>query len=142
MAVDAEQQLQRCLASDQEAAREWRLTRKLRRDPRITRIGRFLRKTSLDELPQLLNILRGEMSVVGPRPVTRAEIARYGLDRVYYFSARPGLTGLWQVSGRSDVLYTQRVLLDRRYVREWSFLRDLAIIGLTIPALVSAHGAY
>ncbi|MEJ0022954.1 MAG: sugar transferase [Alphaproteobacteria bacterium] len=142
MAVDASNRLRAHLAANPVAAREWRERRKLADDPRVTRVGRFLRKTSLDELPQLVNVLLGQMSLVGPRPVTRGEIGQYGLDRVYYLSARPGVTGLWQVSGRSDLSYGVRVLFDRRYVREWSFVGDLKILAETLPAVMSARGAY
>lgn len=141
MSLDADARLAAHLASSPAAAREWRLNRKLRNDPRITVIGKVLRKTSLDELPQLFNIFRGEMSLIGPRPVVTAELEQYGLARVHYLRTRPGLTGLWQVSGRSYTSYRQRVELDRSYVNKWSFLRDLAILLRTIPALVFRSGA-
>jgi exopolysaccharide production protein ExoY len=124
MRRDAEQVLRLVLDADPVLAREWRDTRKLRHDPRITRIGRVLREYSLDELPQLINVIRGEMSLVGPRPVVSSELARYGQRAAHYLSARPGITGLWQVSGRSDTSYERRVDLDTRYVREWSFAND------------------
>ena len=107
MVLDADGVLRRVIAEDPAAAAEWAETQKLRDDPRITRIGRFLRRSSLDELPQLFNVLRGEMSLVGPRPIVQAEVARYGDDIEYYYAAKPGLTGLWQVSGRSDMSYAQ-----------------------------------
>ncbi|MEM9757528.1 MAG: sugar transferase, partial [Pseudomonadota bacterium] len=122
-------------------AREWEATRKLRVDPRITRLGRILREYSVDELPQLINVLRGEMSIVGPRPVVAAELDRYGAEVDHYLAARPGITGLWQVSGRSDTTYRERVELDCQYVSDWSFSGDIAIILRTVPAILSARGA-
>jgi lipopolysaccharide/colanic/teichoic acid biosynthesis glycosyltransferase len=112
-------------------------------DQRVTRVGRFLRKTSLDELPQILNILRGEMTLVGPRPVTAAELAEhYGPAIRYYTAARPGLTGLWQVSGRSEVDYARRVALDTLYVKRWSMLLDLSIALRTPVAVLASRGSY
>ena len=141
MVANSDRVLEQLLASDPSAAAEWNATQKLRRDPRVTGVGRFLRKTSLDELPQLINVLRGEMSLVGPRPIVRAEIVRYGSEIRYYYQARPGLTGLWQVSGRSDTSYAQRVELDVRYVANWTFWRDVAIVLKTIPAVILRKGA-
>lgn len=141
MVVDAKAQLEALLARDPEARKEWEETQKLKNDPRITRLGAFLRKTSLDELPQLFNIIKGEMSVVGPRPIVRSEIARYGADFSFYSGVRPGLTGLWQVSGRSNTSYRERVELDVRYVREWSFFSDVWIIAKTVPAILASKGA-
>ena len=135
MAVDAEGTLRRMLAADPAAAVEWAETQKLRDDPRITRIGRFLRASSLDEL-------RGEMSLVGPRPIVRAEVARYGREIEHYYAAKPGLTGLWQVSGRSDMSYARRVQLDVWYVRNWSLWHDIAILFKTIPAVFLQRGAH
>ena len=142
MCVDADKVLRRLLASDPRAAEEWAASQKLTNDPRITRVGRFLRRSSLDELPQLFNVLRGEMSLVGPRPIVRDEIARYGRDIEYYYAARPGLTGLWQVSGRSDTSHTQRVRLDVWYVRNWTLWHDLAILFRTIPVVFLQRGAH
>ncbi|MGP1358480.1 sugar transferase [Roseicyclus sp.] len=142
MCVDAEEVLRAHLAADPEAAREWDETRKLRRDPRVTPAGRVLREYSLDELPQLLNVLRGEMSLVGPRPVVARELSRYGSRAVHYLSARPGITGLWQVSGRSDTTYEARVSLDARYVTDWSLAGDLAILARTVPVVLGARGSY
>ena len=129
------------LAANPAAAIEWSCSHKLRDDPRITAIGRVLRVTSLDELPQLFNVLRLEMSLVGPRPIVEAEVARYGEDIAYYFQARPGLTGLWQVSGRTGTPYAQRVRLDTWYVKNWTIWHDLAIIARTIPAVLRRRGA-
>jgi exopolysaccharide production protein ExoY len=142
MVPDADAVLGRHLAADRKAAAEWQASRKLKDDPRITSLGLVLRKTSLDELPQLFNILAGEMSLVGPRPVVSAELPKYGNSIERYFSARPGLTGLWQISGRTDVDYGKRVALDRRYVEEWSFGRDLLIIVKTFVVVLSSRGCY
>lgn len=143
MVPNAGEVLEKLLKEDPEAARLWAATRKLPRDPRITRIGRFLRATSLDELPQLLNVLRGEMSLVGPRPVVQEELTEhYGVAAVSYLAVRPGITGLWQVSGRSDTSYAERVALDCRYVREFSFWGDLRILLRTVPAVLAGRGAY
>jgi len=141
MAVDAAALLDKVLASDETARVQWETARKLTNDPRVTRVGRFLRATSLDELPQLFNVLRLEMSLVGPRPIMPDEIVRYGDDIGYYYEAKPGLTGLWQVSGRSDTTYTQRVHLDSWYVRNWTLWHDIAILAKTIPAVLLARGA-
>ncbi len=130
------------LASSEAARVEWETHRKLKSDPRVTPLGAVLRATSADELPQLINVLRGEMSLVGPRPVVQDELRHYGHFSSHYLSARPGLTGLWQVSGRSDVAYDQRVKYDVQYCENWSFLNDLAIIIRTIPALLSRKGTY
>jgi Undecaprenyl-phosphate galactose phosphotransferase WbaP len=141
MATDAEAVLHDLLARDPDARREWYDSQKLTKDPRITRIGRLLRSTSLDELPQLFNVLRLEMSLVGPRPIVRQEIQRYEDDIAYYYDTKPGLTGLWQVSGRSDITYKTRVKLDCWYVRNWSMWQDIAIILKTVPAVIGRHGA-
>jgi len=134
MVVDADAALKAYLDHSPDAAREWRATRKLKRDPRVTAIGSFLRKSSLDELPQLWNVLKGDMSCVGPRPVPADELADYGTDTVSYLSARPGVTGLWQTTGRNTLRYDERVALDVAYVRNWSIWLDLKIILKTIPA--------
>ncbi len=141
MDVNGDRILADLLANDPEAAAEWAATQKLRNDPRVTPIGRFLRKTSLDELPQLLNVIRGEMSLVGPRPIVQSELSFYGENAEYYMQARPGLTGLWQVSGPSDTSYDQRVRLDVWYVRNWTFWHDLAILMKTIPVVLFRRGA-
>jgi exopolysaccharide production protein ExoY len=136
MLADAEAMLARHLADDPHAAQEWRETRKLRNDPRVTFLGRLLRKSSLDELPQLINVLRGEMSCVGPRPIVAEELHRYGPYATEYLQARPGLTGIWQVSGRNAVDYGDRVALDCHYVRNWSLWTDLVILGKTFFAIM------
>ena len=142
MVPNADIVLSRHLAANGEAAREWEETQKLKNDPRITPLGSSLRKTSIDELPQLLNILKGEMSFVGPRPIVTAEVPKYGICIDHYLRARPGLTGPWQVSGRNDVDYSTRVALDRDYVEAWSFRRDLVIIAKTARVVVTARGCY
>ncbi len=142
MRLDGDEVLESYFRSCAEARREWIETRKLKNDPRVTTIGVYLRKTSLDELPQILNILSGEMSVVGPRPVVGDEIALYGLDAHHYLATRPGLTGAWQVSGRNDVSYEERVRLDRSYVENWSLVTDVVIILRTIPAVFMSRGSY
>jgi exopolysaccharide production protein ExoY len=142
MIVDAETVLSCHLAADAEAAREWEEIRKLKQDPRISPLGFTMRKTSIDELPQLLNILKGDMSFVGPRPIVADEMPKYGPSIRHYFSARPGLTGPWQISGRNDVDYPTRVALDREYVQAWSLWRDLAIIAKTARIVVTSRGCY
>ena len=136
MLPDADRILEAYLKESPEAALEWRTTHKLKNDPRITKLGRLLRATSLDELPQLFNILRGDMSCVGPRPIVFAELERYGASASMYFKVRPGLTGLWQVSGRSRLSYAERVALDRYYVTSRSMLVDLTILVRTVPAVM------
>jgi exopolysaccharide production protein ExoY len=142
MVVNADDVLTRHLATNRDAAREWKETRKLKCDPRITPLGSSMRRTSIDELPQLFNILKGEMSFVGPRPIVTAEVPKYGSCIDHYLRARPGLTGPWQVSGRNDVDYATRVALDRQYVEAWSFQRDLTIIVKTARVVVTARGCY
>ena len=142
MIVDAADVLAAALASDPTLAAEWASTQKLRHDPRVTPVGRFLRRTSLDELPQLLNVLRGEMSLVGPRPIIADEIPRYENDIAYYYETRPGLTGLWQVSGRSETSFQQRVRLDSSYVRNWTIWHDLAILVKTVTVVLGRRGAH
>jgi len=141
MAVDAEVRLQRLLASDPEARAEWAANHKLKVDPRITRLGDFLRKSSLDELPQLFNVLVGDMELVGPRPVVQAEAARYGRRFRNYCTVRPGITGLWQVSGRSNTTYRRRVAMDVVYSRAKSPFLDLRILLATIPAVLLRKGS-
>lgn len=141
MVVGAEGKLQHLLDANPESAREWRETQKLRSDPRVTPLGQFLRKTSLDELPQLFNVMRGEMSLVGPRPIVRDEAERYGHLFRQYCSVKPGMTGLWQISGRSDIEYYERVILDARYVALKSVWGDFRIMVLTVPAVLSRKGS-
>lgn len=136
MVSNSQEVLAKHLANDPEAARSWAETRKLMNDPRVTSIGRFLRKSSLDEMPQLVNILKGDMSCVGPRPVVIEELAKYGISNRDYLATRPGLTGLWQVSGRSNTTYLSRVCLDRIYRRRWSLNLDFLIMVKTIPAVL------
>lgn len=140
MVPDADARLALLLATDAAAAAEWARDRKLARDPRVTRIGRFLRRTSLDELPQLWNVLIGEMSLVGPRPVTEAELDRYGTGRWAYLAHLPGITGLWQVSGRNGVSYDDRVALDVAYASRLGFLTDLSILLRTGGAVLRRTG--
>jgi len=136
MRPDAAQALERYLADNPEAAREWRERKKLKHDPRVTLLGKLLRVSSLDELPQFVNVLRGEMSCIGPRPVVADELQLYGGSAADYLSARPGITGLWQVSGRNSIGYADRVLLDSQYVRDWSLRRDLMILLRTVFAVI------
>lgn len=142
MVVDAEQRLAELLENDPVAQAEWGRDHKLRNDPRITLIGNILRKSSLDELPQIFNVLRGEMSIVGPRPIVDAEVIRYGRYFAHYCYVRPGITGLWQVSGRNDVTYRRRVAFDVIYSRRRSILLDLRILFMTIPSVLKARGCY
>ncbi len=142
MVRNADEVLEQHLANDPDAWLEWETTHKLRRDPRVTRVGRLLRRTSLDELPQLWNVLRGEMSLAGPRPITDAEIRRYGAAFPFYTLTRPGLTGLWQVSGRNDTTYRRRVELDVQYVRRWSPWLDLQLLLRTVRVVLIGKGAY
>jgi exopolysaccharide production protein ExoY len=142
MAQNGDEILRRHLAEEPDAAREWERSRKLRNDPRLTRLGYGLRKSSVDELPQLINILKGEMSFVGPRPITIAEIPKYGENIEQYLKARPGLTGSWQVSGRNDTDYGQRVQIDCDYIENWCTWNDLKILGRTLFVVISTRGCY
>ncbi|MBN9075615.1 MAG: exopolysaccharide biosynthesis protein [Rhizobiales bacterium 65-79] len=142
MAENGEEVLAAHFARNPHCREEWLATRKLQDDPRITPVGSVLRKLSLDELPQLINILRGEMSFVGPRPVVEDELELYGPAVECYLKSRPGLTGLWQISGRNDVSYSARVAFDQHYVENWSFVFDLVIIVKTFPAVLSSRGSY
>ena len=141
MAIDAEARLASLLEADGFARREWELHHKLRNDPRITQVGRILRRTSVDELPQLLNILRGEMGVVGPRPLVLSEAANYGPRIGTYCRVRPGVTGLWQINGRNELKFRRRIAYDVTYVRNRSFLGDLWILLRTIPVVVTLRGS-
>lgn len=142
MVVDAEKRLEQLLASDPELRAQWERDHKLKDDPRVSAVGHFLRKTSLDELPQLFNVLQGEMSLVGPRPIVTAELEKYGEDAEYFLMVRPGITGLWQVSGRNDVDYDTRVYLDTWYVKNWSLWYDIAILFKTVRVVFHREGAY
>ncbi|HCL7529129.1 TPA: undecaprenyl-phosphate galactose phosphotransferase WbaP, partial [Escherichia coli] len=136
MVTNSKDVLNELLQNDPEAKREWDTTFKLKNDPRITKIGAVLRRTSLDELPQLFNVLKGEMSLVGPRPIITAELERYNEEVDYYLLSKPGMTGLWQVSGRSDVDYETRVYLDAWYVKNWSMWNDIAILFKTVGVVL------
>lgn len=143
MVAGAEKRLQAYLEQNPEAQKEWNATRKLSNDPRITRFGQFIRKTSIDELPQLWNVLIGEMSIVGPRPVVQDELDQMyarGLGRSSYLEMRPGITGLWQVSGRNQASYDDRVTYDIEYRQEYSFKKDLQIIARTFGAVINRTG--
>lgn len=142
MIINSKEVLEHLLSTDANAKAEWDKDFKLKNDPRITSVGHFLRKTSLDELPQLFNVLRGEMSLVGPRPVVEEELERYGDDKSYYLMAKPGMTGLWQVSGRNDVDYSTRVYFDSWYVKNWGLWNDIAILFKTVSVVFNREGAY
>lgn len=142
MRRDAAQRLEAILESDPVARAEWQADHKLKNDPRVTLTGGFLRRSSLDELPQLINVLRGQMSIVGPRAIVAAEAPRYGRRFASYCSVRPGITGLWQVSGRNDVSYRRRVAMDTIYARNRSFAWDVKLLLLTAPAVIFASGSY
>ncbi len=141
MVADADELLKDVLARDPVARAEWENYQKLARDPRVTPIGKLIRATSLDELPQLINVWRGEMSVVGPRPIMTDQIALYGEHFGDYCALRPGITGLWQIAGRNNCTFAERVRLDMEYARTRSVLRDIQIIFLTIPAVLAGEGA-
>lgn len=142
MVTDADAVLSRLLATSADAREQWARDHKLKVDPRITWIGGFLRSSSLDELPQLWNVICGEMSLVGPRPIVVAEVSRYGARFHDYCGCRPGITGLWQVSGRNDVSYRRRVAIDTLYARTCSLRLDLSILLLTVPAVLLRKGSY
>jgi Undecaprenyl-phosphate galactose phosphotransferase WbaP len=142
MCVDADDKLKKLLATDHEAQAEWEKDFKLKNDPRITKSGDFLRKTSLDELPQIFNVLKGEMSLVGPRPIVEAEVVRYGKYIADYYMVRPGITGIWQTSGRSDVTYDERVQMDTWYVRNWNIWLDIILLWRTFKVVIDKKGAY
>ncbi len=142
MTPDADARLEKLLRTCETSRTEWEERRKLRNDPRVTQLGRFLRETSLDELPQLWSVFRGDMSLVGPRPVTRGELTHYGDNVSYYKQVLPGITGLWQVSGRSEADYPTRVALDVWYVRNWSLWTDVVILLKTVGVVLKRRGAY
>jgi Undecaprenyl-phosphate galactose phosphotransferase WbaP len=142
MVHDSAQVLEEYLASSPDVWGEWAQSHKLRNDPRITRIGRWLRKTSLDELPQLWNVIRGDMSLVGPRPIVTSEVAKYDKHFAIYVKTSPGMTGLWQVSGRNHTTYEERVALDAYYIRNWSVWMDIYLLAKTLAVVLTGHGAY
>jgi lipopolysaccharide/colanic/teichoic acid biosynthesis glycosyltransferase len=142
MVPNAERRLREMLRSDPKALQEWRANHKLLEDPRITRLGNFLRKSSLDELPQLWNVLKGDMSLVGPRPIVADELERYGNKAQKYCSVRPGMTGLWQISGRNNVTYSRRVSLDVLYIRKQNLRVDCWVLWQTVFVVLSRIGAY
>ena len=142
MVVSAESQLQHLMEQDPALKAQWQKDHKIKADPRITAVGQWIRRTSMDELPQLFNVLKGEMSLVGPRPIVQAELERYGDDVQYFLMVRPGMTGLWQVSGRNDMDYDKRVYLDTWYVKNWSLWYDLVILFKTVNVVLNRHGAY
>ena len=142
MIPDAERALHDLLATDESLKAEWLRGHKLRNDPRVTRLGRFLRRSSLDELPQLWNVFLGEMSLVGPRPIVREELLRYGRNSEAYLSVKPGITGLWQTMGRNDTDYRRRVAMDVYYVRNQSVLFDVYILAKTVRVVLAGDGAY
>ena len=141
MYVDADERLQQLLASNANAAAEWKRDFKLKKDPRVTPLGRFLRQTSIDEFPQLFNVFAGEMALIGPRPIVEEEVEYYGDSYKLFSSVLPGITGLWQVSGRSDTGYARRVALDTYYVLNWSPWMDLRILLKTVSAVILMRGA-
>ena len=142
MCVDAKEKLEELLQNDPEARAEWERDFKLKNDPRITKSGAFLRRTSLDELPQIFNVLKGEMSLVGPRPIIKDEMERYGNYINDYLMVKPGITGMWQCSGRNDIGYTERVHMDSWYVRNWSVWLDIMLLWRTFKAVFAKKGAY
>jgi Undecaprenyl-phosphate galactose phosphotransferase WbaP len=142
MVIDADRRLKAILETDEAARKEWEESQKLKNDPRITAFGKFLRKTSLDEFPQLINVLKNDMSLVGPRPIVRAEIDKYGDDFERIFSVKPGISGLWQVSGRSETNYADRVSFDTYYLQNWSIWVDLWVLFKTVSVVIAGKGAY
>jgi lipopolysaccharide/colanic/teichoic acid biosynthesis glycosyltransferase len=140
--LDAEAQLKALFESNHLVREEWSERFKLKKDPRVTRLGYFLRKASLDELPQLWNVLKGEMSFIGPRPITPDELQRYGEYASAYLACYPGISGLWQISGRNDASYEERVLMDERYARDWTLALELGILLRTLPVVLKARGSY
>ncbi|MGE0408058.1 MAG: sugar transferase [Amphiplicatus sp.] len=141
MIPNAEEALKNLICANEKMRVAWETDRKLENDPRVTPLGVFLRRKSLDELPQLFNVLKGDMSLVGPRPIVLDEKGKYGAAFDYYTQMRPGLTGLWQVSGRNDIAYEERVKLDTDYVRRWSLRRDIAILVKTVAVVINGRGA-
>lgn len=142
MCKDADKKLEKILAENPEMRAQWEKERKLVNDPRVTRFGKFLRKTSLDELPQLINVIRGDMSLIGPRPVTESELEYYGKYADFVFSVKPGISGMWQVSGRSETSYEERINFDTFYIQNWSIWLDIWILIKTVWVVLSHKGAY
>ena len=142
MCVNSNEVLEQHLNANPDARAEWRQSHKLKYDPRVTRVGQFLRRTSLDELPQLWNVMTGSMSLVGPRPIVAAEVEKYGDFFADYCLVKPGITGLWQISGRSNVTYPERVQLDRSYAHNWSLSGDVKILAKTFTSVMDQDGAY
>ena len=142
MVIDADKQLEKILAENPQMRAEWEKDRKFTNDPRVTKIGKILRKTSIDEIPQFFNILTGEMSFIGPRPVTEPELKKYGNKAEFILSVQPGLSGMWQISGRSDTGYEERVTLDSYYIQNWSVWLDIWIIIKTVYVVLRGKGAY
>jgi lipopolysaccharide/colanic/teichoic acid biosynthesis glycosyltransferase len=142
MVTDADARLEKLLNENPQMRVEWEASHKLKDDPRVTKIGKLLRRTSFDEFPQLINIIKGEMSLVGPRPIVDDEVSKYGEDFKRIFSVKPGLTGLWQVSGRSDTDYNERVSFDTYYLQSWSVWLDMWILYKTVAAVIRGKGAY
>jgi exopolysaccharide production protein ExoY len=142
MCLNADERLEELLKDNDNLRVEWEMDHKLKNDPRITRLGRVVRALSFDELPQIFNVLKGEMSFVGPRPIVEAEIAKYGNRFAEYKSIRPGITGMWQINGRNDISYAKRVAMDARYAKLADLKLDLKILVKTVPAALSKKGAY
>ncbi|RXH58435.1 sugar transferase [Granulicella sibirica] len=142
MCLNSAEVLSKHLEEHPEDREEWALNHKLKNDPRVSRLGLFLRRTSLDELPQIWNVFTGTMSIVGPRPIVTAEVEKYGADFAYYTMVKPGITGLWQASGRSTLTYPQRVALDRRYVEHWTPWLEIKILIRTVRVVFNMNGAY
>ncbi|MAP95535.1 MAG: UDP-phosphate galactose phosphotransferase [Ponticaulis sp.] len=142
MSVNAEAALAELIQRDAEAAKEWNKYKKLKKDPRITKIGHFIRRSSIDELPQLINILTGDMSVIGPRPIMSDQIDDYGSNFDHYCAVRPGLSGLWQVSGRNEKTFQERASLDAEYVKSWTFFGDVKLVAQTVPVVLLSKGSF
>ena len=142
MNIRSQEMLEEILKTDPVRRAEWEAERKFKDDPRVTKFGKFLRKTSLDELPQLINILVGQMSFVGPRPVTKPELEKYGSHKDYVVSVAPGLSGMWQISGRSETSYEERIYYDTYYIQNWSVWLDVWILIKTVGVVLIGKGAY
>ena len=142
MCMGADELLERLLSANPDLRKEWAMDQKLKDDQRITKIGKVIRALSLDELPQIFNVLKGEMSFVGPRPIIEEEISKYGDKFEYYKKVRPGITGLWQINGRNDVSYEKRVSFDTNYSKNLNLKLDLFILAKTVPIALSKKGAY